>query len=113
MFNEDYILENDMYQKAAASKNYADTWLYLSVHFFGALRTTDLEQIKHPYLPVEPKEILEQIANDTFDDKIAREVLVSITYRLSIFQLEPNKTSSHSNISAFKFYVPESCEVHS
>lgn len=112
LFNEDYIVDNDMYQKAASSKNYADTWLYLSVHFFGALRTTDLERIKHPYLPFEPEEILDQIANDTLEDKTAREVLLSITYRLGILQLEPNKTSSQSNISSFKFHVPESCEVH-
>lgn len=112
LYNEDYILENDMYQKATKSKNYADTWLFLSLHFICALRTTDMERIKHPYLPIKPEEVLQQIEDDTFDDKTAREVLFSITYRLCLLPLEPNKTSSHNNISSFKFTVPESCEVH-
>ena len=112
LFNENYILENNMYEKAAKSKNYADTWLFLSLHFICALRTTDLERIKHPYLPLEPLEILKQIEDDSFDDKIAREVMFSITYRLCMLPLTPSKTSAHSNISAIKFTVPESCEVH-
>ena len=29
MFNENYIAENDMYTKAATSKNFVDTWLFI------------------------------------------------------------------------------------
>ena len=35
-----------MYEKAYESRNYADTWLYLSLHFICNLRRTDLEQIR-------------------------------------------------------------------
>ena len=32
LFNEDYIESNEMYSQAAASKNFTDTWLFLSLH---------------------------------------------------------------------------------
>lgn len=44
LYNEDYIDDNEMYQKACESRNFADTWLYLSLHFICNLRQTDLEK---------------------------------------------------------------------
>ncbi len=61
LFNEDYIIKNDMLSKAANSKNYADTWLYLGLHFICALRSTDLERLGHPKLTREPLEVLEAV----------------------------------------------------
>lgn len=112
LYNEDYIAENDMYSKAAKSKNYADTWLFLALHFICSIRVTDMERIPHPILTNEPENIIKAIQTGTFSDKEARETLLSITYRLCLLPLTPNKTSEHSNISAIKFNVPESCEVH-
>ena len=37
--------------------NYADTWLYLGLHFICALRSTDLERLGHPKLTREPLEV--------------------------------------------------------
>ena len=54
LFNSDYIEDNEMYQKAAASKNYTDTWLYLSMHFICSLLYTDLTRIYHPDLHYPP-----------------------------------------------------------
>lgn len=31
LYNDEYIMDNDMYLKACESKNYADTWLFLAV----------------------------------------------------------------------------------
>lgn len=112
LYNEDYITENDMYKRAAESKNYADTWLFLSMHFICALRTTDIKRIAHPILPKEPELILDEIKQGIYPEKDARAALLSITWRLCVLPLTPNKTQGTSGVSSIKFCIPESCEVH-
>lgn len=111
LFNEDYIIKNDMLSKAANSKDYADTWLYLGLHFICALRTTDLERLGHPKLTREPLEILEAVVDGTWSSSEARRTLLSITTRLTYLNLTPNKTKNASNVTQLKFHVPESCQV--
>lgn len=112
LYNESYILENEMYEQAARSKNYTDTWLFLSLHFICALRTTDMVRLYHPTLPYEPERVLKDIEAGDFRDEDALTVLLSITYRLCILPLKPNKTSAYEGIPSIKFTVPESCQVH-
>lgn len=112
LFNDDYIKNNDMYLEAIHSKNYADTWLFLSMHFICSLRMTDLRRIGHPLLLKSPERILNDIKENMFSDSDARRTLLSITSRLAVLPLTPQKTSSHQNITQVKFIVPESCEVH-
>lgn len=112
LFNEEYIFENDMYEKAAKSKNFADTWLFLSLHFICSLRNTDLIRIYHPKLTMSPEEVIERVINSQFLEKDARLTLYSITWHLSSLPLQPSKTSAHAGISCIKFCVPESTEVH-
>ena len=111
LFNENYIIKNDMLCKAANSKNYADTWLYLGLHFICALRSTDLERLGHPKLTREPLEVLEAVADGTWSSSEARRTLLSITTRLTYLNLTPNKTKNASNVAQLKFHVPESCQV--
>ena len=111
LFNEDYIIKNDMLCKAANSKNYADTWLYLGLHFICALRSTDLERLGHPKLTREPLEVLEAVVDGTWSSSEARRTLLSITTRLTYLNLTPNKTKNASNVAQLKFHVPESCQV--
>ena len=111
LFNEDYIIKNDMFCKAANSKNYADTWLYLGLHFICALRSTDLERLGHPKLTREPLEVLEAVVDGTWSSSEARRTLLSITTRLTYLNLTPNKTKNASNVTQLKFHVPESCQV--
>ena len=111
LFNEDYIIKNDMLSKAANSKDYADTWLYLGLHFICALRTTDLERLGHPKLTREPLEVLEAVVDGTWSSSEARRTLLSITTRLTYLNLTPNKTKNASNVTQLKFHVPESCQV--
>ena len=111
LFNENYIIKNDMLCKAANSKNYADTWLYLGLHFFCALRSTDLERLGHPKLTREPLEVLEAVVDGTWSSSEARRTLLSITTRLTYLNLTPNKTKNASNVTQLKFHVPESCQV--
>ncbi len=111
LFNENYIIKNDMLCKAANSKNYADTWLYLGLHFICALRSTDLERLGHPKLTREPLEVLEAVVDGTWSSSEARRTLLSITTRLTYLNLTPNKTKNSSNVTQLKFHVPESCQV--
>ena len=111
LFNENYIIKNDMLCKAANSKNYADTWLYLGLHFICALRSTDLERLGHPKLTREPLEVLEAVVDGTWSSSEARRTLLSITTRLTYLNLTPNKTKNASNVTQLKFHVPESCQV--
>ncbi|WP_167956563.1 hypothetical protein [Anaerosporobacter faecicola] len=112
LYNKEYIEENDMYKKAANSKNYADTWLYLSMYYICALRITDLKRIKHPILPKVPELVIQEIREGTFSESDARKVLLTITWRLCVLPLTPHKTERNSGISSVKFTVPESCEIH-
>ena len=111
LFNEDYIIKNDMLCKAANSKDYADTWLYLGLHFICALRSTDLERLGHPKLTREPLEVLEAVVDGTWSSSEAKRTLLSITTRLTYLNLTPNKTKNSSNVTQLKFHVPESCQV--
>ena len=111
LFNENYIIKNDMLCKAANSKNYADTWLYLGLHFICALRSTDLERLGHPKLTREPLEVLEAVVDGTWSSSEARRTLLSITTRLTYLNLKTNKTKNASNVAQLKFHVPESCQV--
>ena len=112
LFNEEYIYENEMYAKSAASKNYIDTWLFLALHFICALRNTDIVRIHHPRLTMPAEEVLTKVMDGSFSDEDARLTLYSITWRLAALPLTPNKTARHSGISSIKFHVPESVEVH-
>lgn len=112
LFNEEYIYENEMYIKASESKNYIDTWLFLSLHFICALRNTDIVRIYHPRLPMEAKDVLVKVKDGSFSDEDARMTLYSITWRMAVLPLTPNKTAKHSGISSVKFHVPETVEVH-
>lgn len=112
LFNPDYITDNQMYQQAADSKNFTDTWLYLALHFVCSIRYTDLTRIYHPDLPYEPEEILERIKSDTFSANDARYVLLSITVRMRTLPFTPNKTKRGSGIADVKFHIPTSCEEH-
>lgn len=107
-----YIDDRHMYQKAAQSKNYADTWLYLALHFICAMRDTDLARIPHPRLEREPEDILKDIKKGTFTDKETVKVIYSIIYPLRNSPLKPNKTKRYSSVPYIKFDVPKSCEAH-
>lgn len=112
LYNEEYIEDNDMYQKAALSKDYTDAWLYMSLHFICSLRLTDMERIYHPDLPYSPEEVLQNIGNGTFSDYDARMTILSITKRMCILPLAVNKNKRKTGIPFVKINIPSSCEVH-
>lgn len=111
LFNEEYIAANDMWQSAADSVNYTDTWLFLAIHFICSIRYTDHVRIHRPILPTTPEECIRKIAEDTFSDTDARYVLLSITQRMCTLPLNPNKTSGASGVGSVKLNIPHSCET--
>ena len=86
LYNEDYIEDNEMYEKACESRNYADTWLYLSLHFICNLRQTDLEQIPHPKIE-DPETVLEKIRNRQLTPYEARSVPICTTQDVGTMNL--------------------------
>lgn len=112
LYNSDYIEANDMYTRAATSKNYADTWLFLSLHFLCALRNTDLARIPHPRLTDTPENTLKAIENNEFGDESARAITNSVIWHLEALRLTPNKTHGTPGVGTIKFFVPESVESH-
>jgi hypothetical protein len=112
LYNQEYIDENSMYERAAKSKKYADAWLFLALHFICAIRNTDLIRFPHPRLPMEPEEVLEAVKNGSFTKEDARATLYTVVWHLSAVVLSPNKTGRTSGVSSIKFHVPESIEVH-
>ena len=112
IFNEDYIEENDMYVRAAASKDYTDTWLFLSMHFICSLRYTDLKRIYHPELPYSPEETIAKIKAGTFSVDDGLHVLLTITQQLAVLPLAPSKTEEKQGIGSIKLTIPASCERH-
>lgn len=111
LFNEDYIEDNDMFRQAAESMNYTDTWLFLALHFICSLRLTDFERVYHPTLTDTPENTLKMIAEGAFSDNDARLVLLSITVRMAVLPLKPNKTDDNNDVDYVTFHVPHSCEV--
>jgi len=111
LFNEDYIENNAMLVKAANSKNYVDTWLFLALHFVCALRNSDLVRIYHPKLPYTPEEVLQQVIDGEFKAADAEYTLSTIIWRMNVMPLKPNKTQHHQGIANVKFFIPESLKV--
>ena len=111
LFSDDYIEENEMFRKAAESKNYTDTWLYLALHFIRPLRLTDMERIYHPILPYPAEETIEKIKEGTFTEKDAILTLLSITDRMTYLKISPNKTADANYVTPIKFDIPMSCQA--
>ena len=112
LFNEEYISKNDMYSKAANSKNYIDTWIFLSLHFTCMLRKSDILLLPHPKLTMAPNKVLDSIKTNAFSEEDARATIYSIIYSLKFNPRKPNKTKRFNNVPDIKFPVPESLEVH-
>lgn len=112
LYNAEYIEANDMYIRAANSKNYVDTWLFLALHFLCALRRTDLIRIPHPTLIKSPAETLADVENGVFSDDDARYILSTVIWRLDALMLVPNKTKGTSGVPSIKVHIPTSVEVH-
>lgn len=112
LLNEEYAKENEMYLRAADSKEYTDAWLYLSLHFICALRDTDLERIYHPHLHYPPGQIIEMVKSGTYTSVMAKAVSSELMHWMYYLAKTPNKTKDHTGIPNVKFFIPASLEEH-
>ncbi len=112
LLNPEYIEDNEMYQKAAESKDYADTWLFLSMHLIASIRDTDLVRIYHPELDYTPEETLKKIRNNEFTFADSLKALRSVVFRLEMIPLTPNKNINRQNIPNIKLHFPVNAEQH-
>lgn len=111
LFNPEYIEANNMYAKAADTKEYADIWLYLSLHFVCAFRDTDILRFPHPRLRIAPEELLEKIKSGTYTDSEATTTLYTVLDILKFRQPKPNKTKRY-NVPSLSIHIPINAEAH-
>lgn len=112
LFNEEYIVKNEMYKKAANNRKCINAWLFMSLHMICALRFTDLQRIGYPTIADPAEVVLKKIKEDTFTDNEARIVALSIVKRMQLLNITPNKTKNRTKGETIKLHIPSSCEVH-
>ena len=103
--------EQDLVQKAIRNPKYAQLWLYVALHIFSALRSTDYTRLQAPSLDVEPSEILAQIEAGTFPTESAQKLSIMFVSLNSYFRMRPHKTSETQNVLPLYFHVPTDCDV--
>jgi hypothetical protein len=108
VFNEEMWERNGLIEKAVQNKIYADTWLFVALHFVCALRASDMKRIPAPALPYDGETVLKAITGGTFSKKEAAALAVELHTRLELKPLYPSKTESHDKVSEIKLFVPES-----
>lgn len=112
LLNPEYIEDREMYKQAANSKNYADTWLYLSLHFITAMRDTNIVLLYHPRLPYPPDEVLERVRTNAYSPEDAKNVSCALMEWMYYLQQKPHKTADTSNVPRVPFFIPVSLEEH-
>lgn len=105
VFNDEAWEKEQLLEKALQSKNAADLWLFVSLHFICGWRRTDILRLPMPKLPVSGDKLRNEIAIGDFNTEI---ILNELELRLRYSPLKPHKTETYEGISELKFFVPES-----
>ena len=111
VFNPDSWEENRLVEKALSSRKNANLWLFTALHFFGAIRQSDLVRFPVPSLPCPKKELKARIEDGTYRDEDARGVSEELVLRMKYQPMHPSKTSRYRGIPELKFYLPESMKT--
>lgn len=108
VFNQESWKENRLVEKALSSRRSANLWLFTALHFFGAVRQSDLIRFPVPALPY-PQEMLKaMIQGGTYRDKDARAVAEEFVLRMKYQPMLPSKTARYQGVPELKFFLPES-----
>ena len=111
VFNPASWEENRLVEKAVSSRKNANLWLFTALHFFGAVRQSDLVRFPVPSLPY-PQEVMKAMIEDgTYRDEDARGVSEELVFRLKYQPMHPSKTARYRGIPELKFYLPESMKT--
>lgn len=111
VFNEESWHDNDLVKKALGSKKSADLWLYISVHFLGALRSTDITRLPVPELVYDRAVTEELLCSDRYPESAAIQVAEDFQMRIKLMPYKPNKTGSYKGVADIKLYIPESLKM--
>lgn len=111
VLNQDAWSENHLVEKALNNRRYAELWLFSSLHFICALRTTDIVSLPVPELPYEPEIIQAKIREGSFSDTDAYGIAFELQYRCRMRSSRPHKTLSKGISPEVKLFIPESLHV--
>lgn len=108
VFNPEAWEDHCLLEKAAWSQRYADMWLFVSLHFFCGLRSSDMEALPVPELPWPGPELRQRILDGKFKGEEASAFAEHWVYLTGLVGKRPRKTSMHTGIPEIKFFIPES-----
>lgn len=111
VFNEESWETNGLVKKALESRKYADHWLYIAVHFLGALRSTDIVRLPIPEPAYEKDVARELLLDGTYPNSAAVKVAEDFQLRLKLLPYKPSKTERFSGVPDIKLFIPESLKV--
>lgn len=103
--------ELHLLEKATENRVFAQLWLFVAVHVFAALRTTDYARLEGPALAQSPEEVLEMIRNGTYPEEEARRTCVMFESLNMFRNMRPHKTEKYKNVLPIYFHVPRDLEV--
>lgn len=108
--NDGVIAELGLIQKAVNNSRYAYLWLYVALHMFAALRSTDLIRLEVPALDLPAEEALRAISVGEFTPEEACKIEVAFESQVTAYQMHPHKTE-HKGLSPILYvHCPESCK---
>ena len=90
---------------------FAQLWIFVAVHVFAALRTTDYERFVAPVLAQAPEEVLTMIRNGTYSEEDARRTCIMFESMNTFSNMRPHKTEKYKNVLPIYFHVPRDLEV--
>lgn len=111
VFNEESWETNGLVKKALESRKYADHWLYIAVHFLGALRSTDIVRLPIPEPAYEKDVAKELLLDGTYPNSAAVQVAEDFQLRLKLLPYKPSKTERFSGVPDIKLFIPESLKT--
>ena len=97
--------------KAVSNYQYAQLWLYVALHCFSTLRSTDYIRLQAPIMDEDPDEVLRMIRAKQYPAAKAQRWCVIFESLNSFLSIRPNKTSNYQNVAPIYFHVPSDCEV--
>ena len=103
--------ENRLVEKAVSSRKNSNLWLFTALHFFGAIRQSDLVRFPVPSLPCSKERLKTMVEDGTYRDEDARGVSEEFVLRLKYLPMHPSKTARYQGIPELKFYLPESLKT--
>ena len=109
--SQDVWREQDLVRKAVQNPQYAQLWLYVAVHVFSALRSTDYARLMAPVLDEDPDEVLAQIETGTFPVERAQNLSIRFVSLNHFFARRAQKTENTKNVIPLYFHVPADCET--